>query len=151
MRQSSSGKVELGPVKQVGVVVKDADKTMDYYSSLFGIGSWETRELGSTAEDLKAGKRPWRVKLCFASLGPVQLELIQVLEGRTIHSRFLESKGEGLHHLGFYVTDIEDKLTRLERQGTRILLRGRGTAGTFAYLDTEAQGGVIFELIERAR
>ena len=148
--QQDIGKVKLGPVGQIGVVVRDAQKAMDYYSSLFGIGPWETRELGSTEDDLKAGRRPWRVRLCFASMGQVQLELIEILEGRTIHSRFLESKGEGLHHLGFYVTDIEGKLSQLERQGVGVLLKGKGMAGSFAYLDTEATGGVIFELIERA-
>jgi methylmalonyl-CoA/ethylmalonyl-CoA epimerase len=77
------------------------------------------------------------------------MELIQVLEGETIHSKFLEKKGEGIHHLGFIVEDIEEELVRLDRGGIKVLEKGIVLEMVkFVYLDTEKILGVILELIQ---
>lgn len=143
-------KALLPEVGQIGVVVKDIDKTIEFFSSTFGIGPWRTTELSPTEDEIASGVLPYRVRLGFADLGPVQLELIQVVEGRTIHSDFLESKGEGLHHLGFYVSNMDEMLAELERRGIDVLFGARRPRLGFAYLDTAAVGGVILELIQRA-
>ena len=135
-------KLELKTVDQIGIVVKDVDKVIESWSSLFGIGPWTIREMSGT--DAKG--RSWKVRLAFAYLGPVQIELIQPVEGRIFHSAFLETQGEGLHHLGFYVDDVDGEAANLVEQGAKILF---ANPGAFAYLDTGGPGGVIFELIRR--
>ncbi len=137
----------LPGVSQIGVVVKDVDKTVEFFSSVLGIGPWRTVEATRTSEEITTGATPYRVKLAFASLGPVQIELIQVLEGETIHSQFLRARGEGLHHLGFPVSNIDDMVAELGKRGISVL---QGMRGRFAYMDTDAVGGIIVELIQRA-
>jgi len=142
MESSKTHKLELKTVDQIGIAVKDIDKVIETWSSMFGISPWTFRDIGGT--DTKG--RSWKARLAFAYLGPLQIELIQPLEGRIIQSRFLETLGEGVHHLGFYVNDVDGEVANLQAQGAKLLLTD---PGNFAYLDSGGAGGVIFELIKR--
>ena len=69
-----------------------------------------------------------------------------------IYKDHLESQGQGLHHLGFYVPDLDAKLKIAEQLGLEILLEGQfltagGGYASFAYLDTRQLSGIILELI----
>lgn len=142
MESSKTHKLELKTVDQIGIAVKDIDKVIKTWSSMFGIGPWTFRDISGT--DAKG--RSWKARLAFAYLGPLQIELIQPLEGRIIQSRFLETLGEGVHHLGFYVNDVDGEVANLQAQGAKLLLTD---PGNFAYLDSGGTGGIIFELIKR--
>lgn len=135
-------KLELKTVDQIGIVVRDIDKVVESWSELFGIGPWTYMELGGTDEKGRSGK----ARLAFAYLGPVQIELIQCIEGRIFHSDFLEEHGEGLHHLGFYVDDVDAEAANLVEQGCKVLST---MPGGYAYMGTGGPGGVIFEVIRR--
>jgi hypothetical protein len=81
-------------------------------------------------------------------LGPIQIELIELIDGKTIPEAFLKEKGEGLHHLGFEVKDLKEAMEIARRKGFQItqhFIREDGSG--FAYLNSENPGGVIFELI----
>jgi len=134
------GKSVFSKVDQIGIVVKDLEKTMRFCEKILGVKSFSTMERDLGYAKLKTG---------FFWLGNIQIELIQVVEGRTIHSKFLEERGEGIHHLGFFVKDIEKELDRLKKEGIKVLERGEvlGVA-KFAYLDTEKALGFILELIQ---
>jgi len=131
---------KFSKVDQIGIVVKDMEATMKSYEKMFGIEPFPTVESAVDSAKLKIG---------LFQLGEVQIELIQVLGGETIHSKFLEKRGEGLHHLGFFVEDIEKELARLEKGGIKVLERGTVLGVVkFAYLDTEKTLGVVLELIQ---
>jgi 4-hydroxyphenylpyruvate dioxygenase-like putative hemolysin len=144
MESKRTKKLKLKTVDQIGVVVKDISSVIETWSSMFGIGPWTYRETVGT--DAKG--RSWKVRLAFAYLGSLQLELIQPVEGRIFHSRFLETHGEGIHHLGFYVDDVDREATKLLAKGAKLLFTD---PGRFAYMDSGGPGGVMFELIKRAR
>jgi len=131
---------KFSKVDQIGIVVKDMEATMKFYEKMFGIEPFPTVESAVDSAKLKIG---------LFQLGEVQIELIQVLEGENILSKFLEKRGEGLHHLGFFVEDIEKELARLEKGGIKVLERGTvlGVVN-FAHLDTEKILGVVLELIQ---
>jgi len=139
---SKTHKLQLKAVDQIGIAVKDADKVIEKWSSMFGIGPWTFREIGGT--DPKG--RTWKARLAFANLGPLQIELIQPVEGRIVQSRFLETFGEGIHHLGFYVDDVDGEIANLQAQGAKLIVMD---PGHFAYFESGGPGGVLFELIKR--
>jgi len=90
------------------------------------------------------------MKLAFTKSGLVMLEIIQPLEGESVYKEFLREKGEGIHHIATYeVEDMKKALTSLEKQGIRILQRGRWRDASFTYLDTEKLLGIIVELVKR--
>ena len=142
MTEGGMHKLQLKGVDQIGIVVRDIDKVIDSWSSLFGIDPWTIREMNGKDEK----GQPVKVRLAFASLGSIQLELIQPVEGRIFHSEFLDVHGEGLHHLGFYVDDVNAEADNLVKQGARVLST---MPGRYAYLGTGGPGGVIFEVIRR--
>ncbi len=144
MESDEAHKLQLKTVDQVGVVVKDIDKVIESWSAMFGISRWTC--IDNSGTDAKG--QPVKLRLAFTRLGPVQLELIQPVEGRIFHSDFLDTHGEGLHHLGFYVDDLEGEVKNLIAQGTKIL---SARQGIYAYLDSSEPGGVIFELIKRRK
>ena len=95
----------------IGVVVKDMDRTIQRLTSTFGIGPWDIKERRYPEEQVVVGKGPFSYRVAFADLGPIELELIEVLEGSTIHADFLNARGEGIHHIGFRVKDLENTVT----------------------------------------
>lgn len=142
-------KLNLPDISQVGVVVRDLDRAIDYYEKFLGLGPFVRPEITYT-EKFYHGKlvnSTW--KMGFASLGPVELELDQPVAGPSIFKDFLGTKGEGLHHFGFDIKDLDNKLEICRRLGIKILQSGRTPYGGFALLDTRKIGGVIFELIQR--
>lgn len=134
---------------QVGVVVRDLEKAVQFYTQVFGLGPFRSWELNIPEVVSRGKKIPLKMKVAFAPLGPIQFELIEAPSGDNIYREFLLARGEGLHHLGFNVSDLDDQLAELKKQGIGILLSGKTERVSFAYLDCSEPGGVIFELIQR--
>jgi catechol 2,3-dioxygenase-like lactoylglutathione lyase family enzyme len=148
MAQERAPKLELPPVEQIGIVVKNVEETMEFFSSVFGWGPWSVLELDMKDCLYRGASCDARLKLAFAQSGSVELELIQVLEGETIHTEFLREKGEGLHHLRFKVDDLDAKLADLAKEGVDVVFRKNLNGVDFAYLNTDRFGGIMLELIE---
>ena len=84
-----------------------------------------------------------------ATLGGIQLELIQPLAKESPHREFLESKGEGIQHIMVVVDDIEKEIKRLTNKGCTVLLDIRMPGGRHgAYIDLNA-GGIILEMFQK--
>lgn len=148
----------LPGVRQIGIVVRSVPKAVEYYSKTFGIGPWFRPRL-SDQEHYLAGKRPARfdLDLAIAFAGKIQYEIIEHKGGdRSIYCDHLDERGEGVHHLGFYVNDFDERLAAYRERGIGVLQAGRlasgGSAGgsitKYAYLDTAAVGGIILEIID---
>jgi methylmalonyl-CoA/ethylmalonyl-CoA epimerase len=139
--------LELPPVGQIGVVVEDLDRAKSFLESTFGLGPFRVEELEAPNVWDRGEEKHIKARLGFAMLGQVELELIHIVEGDSVHLEFLREHGEGLHHIGFRVDDFEAKLEKAKAMGIEVLQTG--PFGRFyAYLDTRQHGGMIFELIE---
>jgi len=150
MAEQQEPPVKLPPVQQVCIVVKDIDRAIEYYTSTFGMGPFRISDVDMEGVLLRGKPISTRIKVAFAESGPLQIELIQPVEGKNIYTEFLDSKGEGLHHLAFQVNDLDAMLAKLAKEGIEPTFHKSypelGIA--FAYLNTDRIGGVIFELIE---
>ena len=150
MSESASDRLALPEPSQIGVVVRDLDKAVDYYSSTFGIGPFEIIERHVTGATIRQRQDvSYKARIALAPMGPVQLELVEVTEGDSIHLEFLEERGEGVEHLGFRVDDLDAEVARFKRHGIDVLQSARTAGGGYAYMDTREIGGIIFELIQR--
>ncbi|MCX5999704.1 MAG: VOC family protein [Chloroflexi bacterium] len=153
MAEKQSKGVSLPPPDQVCIVVKDVDMAIQYYTSVFGLGPFEVMESSTKNMSYRGWTGTCRLKTAFAQWGPIELELIEVLEGETPHSEFIKEKGEGLHHLRFQVDDLEATLAELAKGGIEPVWKHNYVrAGvSFAYLNSDQIGGAMFELIEDRR
>ncbi len=83
-------------------------------------------------------------------MGQVELELIEPGEEESLWREFLDTRGEGINHLGFFVDDIDKESTELEKKGFRVLYSSRfQNGGGATYFDTAKIGGILMELIQR--
>jgi catechol 2,3-dioxygenase-like lactoylglutathione lyase family enzyme len=143
--------LKMPRVGQVGIVVQDMDRAIDYFEETLGLGPWAVFE-GEPEWCREDGREvTYRGKMAMAQAGPVQLELIQIMEGRSVYSDLL-GEGEGIHHLGFFVRDIEERLQAVREAGIPVLqhalLKRLGVSIEYAYLDTTETGGVVTEYIQ---
>jgi catechol 2,3-dioxygenase-like lactoylglutathione lyase family enzyme len=148
----SPGKVELkGPV-QIGILVKDIERTTRLMGSLFGLGPFQFIEWPNRPDQkyyFRGIERHIKNRLAFLRVGPIELEFIQVMEGDSnAFLEFLDQKGEGIHHVLFEVEDIDAVIEALSKQGVNVLQTGNGIRpGTrWALLDTQELLGFFVEL-----
>jgi len=139
---------------QIGIVVKDLDRTVKYLTEVFGLGPFrfityppEGREDMQLEYRGEAGHFSHR--LAFARLGPIELELAQPLEGESGLTEFLKEHGEGIQHIRFNTPELQPVLTYLSGKGVEPLMSGMGLRpGTqWVHLDTAAQAGFVIELM----
>lgn len=153
MEKSGAEKLPFTQINQVGVVVRDMDKAIEYYTSL-GIGPFESMWGKVTLIERKImGKSisldDVKTIVMVAQMGNVQLELIQPITGKFIHQEFLERHGEGIDHLGIYVDDLDKEVAKMVKKGFKVTFSGKfREGGSFAYLDTDKVAGVVLELIQ---
>jgi len=92
------------------------------------------------------------LRLAFLKGGDSMIELLEPTSAESAVARFLEKRGEGIHHLSFYVQDIDAALTRAAQAGFELIDRSAraGSHGTrIAFLHPRSLGGVLVEFCER--
>ena len=136
----------------VAICVNSVAETARFYEEKFGIGPFSFRDVDFSNATFYGETAGYRGKRAYAQLGPVLLELVEPVDGKTIHESFLKEKGEGLHHLGFEVDSLSDSIAEAERRGFRMTQTFRRDDGSgFAYIDSDTVGGTVFEIVEKAR
>lgn len=139
----------------VAVIVKDMKKAIEFYQSL-GIGPFPPL-LGPEGKVPLFGKtirgKPvdYQIDLRHAEggVGGLTFEVIEPLEGETPVKEFLEKKGEGIQHIGFFVDDLDKETAKMGEKGFTITQSGETPTVKWVYFDTDAVGGVVIELMQK--
>ena len=143
----------LPAISQIGVIVKDVERAARYYSSIFGINPFTIYEWSPDRHWDNEVPSHLRLRMGKAIWGDIELELIQPLEGSSDHRIFLETHGEGLHHLGFNVPNYDELFQKFVERGFKPLMRAESYVETYkghlkaCCFDTRDIGGVLFEII----
>jgi methylmalonyl-CoA epimerase len=124
--------VKIDSFDHVGHVVKDREATMKSWTDKLGVEKWTTRDSPM-------------VNMAWCRLGGTMVELLQPTEDKSLWARFLNTNGEGLHHICCRVPDIGAACDNLVAQGGKILI---STPGVFAYVELGGPGSVILELLK---
>jgi len=139
----------------VSVVVRDMAKAMKFYEAL-GIGPFPPLlgpqgKVSLVNKTLHGKPAVWELDLRHAEggVGDLTFELIQPLEGDTPVKDFLEKKGEGIQHIGFFVDDMEQETAKMAEKGFKITQSGETPTVKWAYFGTDAVGGVSIELMQK--
>jgi len=148
MQTSLADAFGLGPIDQVAYVVADMDAALAVYTELFG--PFRVSEAALSGCRMRGRRADCLLKLAVHTAGPVEIELIQVLEGETPHSEHLRRHGEGLHHVRFRVEALDPKLEALSDAGYEVVFYKRfGPELAFAYVETpRLLGPSVIELLE---
>jgi catechol 2,3-dioxygenase-like lactoylglutathione lyase family enzyme len=153
MEKMLVGKSVLSNIHHVGTIVRDVDKTAEYYESL-GMGPFEPLDVIGEDERIK-GKLIYdlKLKIRMGHIGPIRMELIEPVTGTgSIWKEVLESKGEGIHHLAFGVDDIEKAKAELIEKGLNLIFSAKfKNGGGCGYFETDRVGHLVFELFQPPR
>jgi catechol 2,3-dioxygenase-like lactoylglutathione lyase family enzyme len=150
----AQGRISLPSNLQLGVVVRDVRKVIDFYSAAFGIGPWQERAGGGPEATVGGIVYDFRTHLAFADLAGVQLEVFTITKGTSpVHAVFLDQAREGGHHFGFFVSEEERQRIKLDmtEMGIKVFQEGEvARAGKYVFFDTRKEGGPFFEFIALA-
>lgn len=130
----------LEKIDHIGIAVKDIDQAIKLYKEAFGMEP----SLVYESEYTKA-------RIAFFPIGETRIELIQPTSPESVVGKFLEKKGEGIHHLSFKVNDVDQSLAELEKKGIQLIdKRARKVRDKerVAFLHPKSTNGVLFELIQ---
>ncbi len=143
-------KWEEGKINQICEVVYNIEKTVERYWSHMGFGPWYFWDM--YPPDLhdyyyKGVKVEAAFRIALAQIGPIQYELTQPLYGMGIHREFLETRGEGVHHIKIYYDDMAKAIEMFAKKGIYVLQEGRyGPDDWHALMDTEKEFGTLWEI-----
>jgi catechol 2,3-dioxygenase-like lactoylglutathione lyase family enzyme len=137
-------------ITQYAFVVRDLRRVSAYYERL-GLGALPFDLNVSLDRVYRGGPGTFEMLLGWGRWADVAFEWIQPTVGPSTYDEHLERHGEGFHHLGFNVSDMDAAVARLRARGLAVTMSGGwdsgGNAGRFAYLDAERHGGVAVELL----
>ena len=91
--------MKLPPVEQIGIVVRNVEQSAKVYGSVFGWGPFQISEVDLKGCLYRGRPTDCRLKMATAQSGPLEIELIEVLDGESIHSEFLRERGEGIQQM----------------------------------------------------
>ncbi len=134
----------------VGIVVKDIDKAMAYFESI-GIGPFKVGDKRKITIPFKGelhGKpAEWKTTISNADLGGPELELLEPTEGNQALKESLDNTGEGLHHIGFLVDDLDAAIAKGKKDGLKIWTMSKGVNRPgFLYFENSETGSLAIEL-----
>lgn len=127
-------------IDHVGIVVRNIDEALKIFSNVFGF---------SIVESITDPRQEFRSVLIF--VGNAVLELIEPISPRGDIAKFLEQRGEGIHHLSLSVDNIDQELNSLQAKGIRLVNREPQSlpSAQVAFVHPHSMGGVLIELIQR--
>ena len=126
-------------IDHVGVAVKNIDTALAFFKKVFDVPDADIELMEDQG-----------VRACLIEVGQTRLELLEPTGSESGVGRFIERRGEGLHHLAFNVTDISGKLQTLQTLGVDLIDQTprEGLSGTIAFVHPRSVFGILTELVE---
>ena len=126
-------------IDHVGVAVKDIEAALTFFKKVFDVPDAKIELMEDQG-----------VRATLIEVGQTRLELLEPTSPESGVGRFIERRGEGLHHLAFNVTDISGKLQTLKTLGVDLIDQTprEGLSGTIAFVHPRSVFGILTELVE---
>lgn len=127
-------------IEHIGIAVKNLDEAIPFYENVFGLECYAVEEVADQ-----------KVKTAFFKVGDTKIELLEPTDEEGPIGKYIEKKGEGIHHMAFAVEGLDEKLKIAEEQGVRLIDKQprKGAEGlNIAFLHPKSTFGVLTELCE---
>lgn len=134
--------MNISHIEHLGIAVKSLDAAIPYYENVLGVKCYSIEEVADQ-----------KVKTAFFKVGQTKLELLEPTSDDSTIAKFIEKRGEGIHHLAFAVADgVANALAEVEEKGVRFIDKAprKGAEGlNIAFLHPKSTLGVLTELCEK--
>ena len=130
-------------IEHIGIAVKDLQKSNELFSKLFGKDHYKIEKVESE-----------RVSTSFFMLGDTKIELLEASSPDSAIAKFIEKKGEGIHHIAYAVDDVVKEIQRLENEGFEILNKEpkKGADNKLiCFLHPKSTNGILVELCQEIK
>lgn len=130
-------------IEHLGIAVKDLAASSKLFSSLLGVDPYKKEAVASE-----------HVLTSFFQVGETKIELLQATDPASAIARFIEKKGEGIHHIAFDVTDIQEEITRLKTEGFEFINetpKDGADNKSIVFLHPKSTNGVLVELCQEKK
>jgi methylmalonyl-CoA epimerase len=126
-------------IDHLGIAVRSLDQALKFYRDQLGLEV-------AMRETLTLEK----VNVAMLPVGEPRIELLEPMEADSVVGKFLDKRGEGLHHVALKVPDLSAAVERLRASGARLLNEPRAGAGghLYVFVHPSSTGGVLIELIQ---
>ena len=127
-------------IEHIGIAVKNLQESIEYWEGVFGLKCYAIEEVPEQ-----------RVKTAFFMVGQTKIELLESTDPEGPIGKFIEKKGEGVHHLAFATKGLEEALAETESKGVQLIDKQprKGAEGMhIAFLHPKSTFGVLTELCE---
>lgn len=127
-------------IEHIGIAVSSLENSIAFYENIFGLKCYKIEEVTDQ-----------KVKTAFFMVGETKIELLESTDPEGPIGKFIGKKGEGIHHIAFAVTDIEEKLKNAAEQGITLIdsKPRKGAEGLeIAFLHPKSTSGVLIEICE---
>ncbi len=128
-------------IEHIGIAVKDLDIAIRYYEDILGLKCYKIEEVADQ-----------KVRTAFFQVGQTKIELLEATAPDSPIAKFIEKKGEGIHHLAFAVQGIDEKLQEIAQKGIQLIDQKarRGAEGLdIGFLHPKSTFGVLTEFCEK--
>jgi len=132
--------MNLSHIEHIGIAVKSLDVSIPYWEKIFGLTCYAIEEVTDQ-----------RVKTAFFMVGQTKIELLESTDPEGPIGKFIEKKGEGIHHIAFAVKDIDNALAETDANGIQLIDKQsrKGAEGmSIGFLHPKSTFGVLTELCE---
>ena len=132
--------MEATHIEHIGIAVKDLETAVPFWEKLLGTKCYNIEEVADQ-----------KVRTAFLKIGQTKIELLESTSPEGTIAKFIEKKGEGIHHIAMAVNNIEGALGELENEGVQLIDKAprAGAEGlSIAFLHPKATFGVLTELCE---
>lgn len=135
--------MNLSHIEHIGIAVKSLENSIPYWEQVFGLKCYSIEEVTEQ-----------KVKTAFFKVGQTKIELLESTDPEGPIGKFIEKKGEGIHHIAFAVNNLEQALAETEEKGIQLIDKTprKGAEGLdIAFLHPKSTFGVLTELCEDKR
>jgi methylmalonyl-CoA/ethylmalonyl-CoA epimerase len=132
--------MNISHIEHIGIAVKNLEESIAYYENVLGFKCYAVEEV-----------KEQKVKTAFFMVGQTKLELLESTDPEGPIGKFLEKKGEGVHHLAFATQNLEGALSEMDEKGVTLIDKTprKGAEGlSIAFLHPKSTHGVLTELCE---
>ena len=134
--------MNISHIEHLGIAVKSLDEAIPYYENILGMKCYSIEEVADQ-----------KVKTAFFKVGQTKLELLEPTSDESPIAKFIEKRGEGIHHLAFAVEDgVANALAEMEGKGVRLIDKAprEGAEGlNIAFIHPKSTHGVLTEFCEK--
>ncbi|MDD2550261.1 MAG: methylmalonyl-CoA epimerase [Bacteroidales bacterium] len=132
--------MKITHIEHIGIAVKSLEEAIPFYEETLGLKCYNVEEV-----------KDQKVKTAFFKVGQTKIELLESTDAEGPIGKFIEKRGEGVHHIAYAVEQIEDQLKKVEEKGVRLIDKTprKGAEGLdIAFLHPKSTFGVLTELCE---